>query len=78
MDTAKGGKAPLVSVCCNTNTLAQWLGVILVLGHYVVKTDGILRHVIVRPKEDNFSSSFFNLTLGFKKNIVKLYSCLSV
>ena len=39
MYTANGGKAkaPIVSVCCNTNTLAQWLGVGLV-GHYVVKT----------------------------------------
>ena len=37
VDTANGGKAPIVSVCCNTNTLAQWLGVGLV-GHSVVKT----------------------------------------
>ena len=37
MGTANGGKAPIVSVCCNINTLAQLLGVGLV-GHSVVKT----------------------------------------
>ena len=37
MGTANSGEAPIVSVCCNINTLAQWLGVGLV-GHYVVKT----------------------------------------